>query len=96
MKNWSLNMRDGTDSINFDFETNDSRFLAEKLNSFLGVCGTMTSPASLVEELHFLRTGVEAKVASVYSAGNDPAEEERLTQILHSVTEVIEYVESEL
>lgn len=99
MKSWSLHMRDGNDSINFDFETNCSKTLAGKINSFLGVCGTMTSPdhdATLVDELYCLRAGIEAKVASVYSAGNDPSEEERLTQILHSVDEIINYVESEL
>ena len=99
MKSWSLNMRDGTDSINFDFETGSSKVLAEKISSFLNVCGHVTGDSegvSIADELYCIKAGIEEKITSVFSAGNDPAEEERLTDILHSVTEVIEYVESEL
>lgn len=98
MKNWSLNMRDGSDSINFDFETGSSKVLTEKISSFLNVCGHVTGEQepSIADELYCIKAGIEEKITSVFSAGNDPAEEERLTDILHSVTEVIEYVESEL
>ena len=98
MKSWSLHMRDGTDSINFDFETGSSKVLASKINSFLGVCGNVTGEQepSIADELYCIKAGIEEKITSVYSAGNDPFEEERLTDILHSVNEVINYVESEL
>jgi len=100
MKSWSLNMRDGTDSINFDFETGSSKVLASKINSFLNVCSNVTGEpeedVSIADELYCIRAGIEGKIASVFSAGNDPSEEERLTDILHAVNEVINYVESEL
>jgi len=96
MKSWSLHMRDGTDSINFDFETGSSRVLREKINSFLRVGGHSIEDISIADELYCVREGIENKITSVFSAGNDPAEEEGLTDILHSVNEVINYVESEL
>ena len=98
MKSWSLHMRDGNDSINFDFETNDSRFLAGKINSFLGVCGTMTPPdhdATLTDELYCLKAGVQEKLEAVCSSGNDPIEEERLGEVIARINGVINYVETE-
>ena len=99
MKSWSLHMRDGNDSINFDFETNDSRILAGKINSFLGVCGTVTSPnhdATLTDELYCLKEGVQDKLEAVCRSGNDPMEEERLEEVIARINGVINYVESEL
>ena len=99
MKSWSLHMREGSDSINFDFETNDSRILAGKINSFLGVCGTMTSPdhdATLTDELYCLKAGVQDKLEAVMNSGNDPMEEERLEEVIARINGVINYVESEL
>ena len=99
MKSWSLHMREGSDSINFDFETNDSRILAGKINSFLGVCGTMTSPdhdATLTDELYCLKEGVQNKLEAVMHSGNDPMEEERLEEVIARINGVINYVESEL
>ena len=99
MKSWSLHMREGSDSINFDFETNDSRILAGKINSFLGVCGTVTSPnhnATLTDELYCLKEGVQDKLEAVMNSGNDPMEEERLEEVIARINGVINYVESEL
>lgn len=38
MKNWNFSMRDGSNSINFDFDTNDPAVLQEKLQAFISVC----------------------------------------------------------
>ena len=100
MKSWSLHMREGSDSINFDFETNDSRILAGKINSFLGVCGITSSlPAqdvTLTDELYCLKEGVQDKLEAVCLSGNDPMEEERLEEVIARINGVINYVESEL
>ena len=99
MKSWSLHMREDSDSINFDFETNDSRILAGKINSFLGVCGTVTSPnhdATLTDELYCLKEGVQGNLEAVCHSGNDPMEEERLEEVIARINGVINYVESEL
>lgn len=98
MKNWNFSMRDGNSSINFDFESNDSMVIAGKINSFLGVCGTMTTPdheANLTDELYCLRSGVQEKLEAVCSSGNDPIEEERLGEVLGRINGVINYVETE-
>jgi hypothetical protein len=98
MKNWNLSMRDGSDSVSFDFETNLTSVLAEKINSFLNVCGHTTGEAqvSISEELRCIKEGISDKLTSVLNDGNDPKREQELEELFDAISQVISYVESEL
>ena len=97
MKNWNFSLRDGNDSVNIDFETNSTVRIQEKLNDFFQVAGVvMGSNASLSEELECMFSGVQDKYKTVCDSGEDPIQEDELSDLMEAFERVIYYVESQL
>jgi hypothetical protein len=101
MKNWNFSMRDGNESINFDFDSNEPTKVGSKLNDFFAVTGMAminnnSQFSSGVPELERWLENVLQKYRDVAKDGSDPSLEEELLDIQDAIERVIDYVESGL
>lgn len=101
MKNWNFSMRDGHDSINFDFDSNEPIKVSSKLNDFFAVTGMAminnnAQFGSSITELERWLEDVSQKYKKAVEDGMDPSLEEELLDIQDAMERVIDYVESQL
>lgn len=102
MKNWNFSMRDGNESINFDFDSNEPTKVGSKLNDFFAVTGmaminnNAQFGSSIVTDLENWQENISARYREVIEDGTDPSLEEELLDIQDAMERVIDYVESQL
>jgi len=101
MKNWNFSLRDGNDSFNMDFETNEPAKVGSKLNDFFAVTGMgmlkdNAQFGTIVSELESWQESINARYREVMEDGLDPSLEEELLDVQDAMEKVIDYVESQL
>lgn len=98
MRTWDFSMRNGSDSINFSFESDNATTIQEKTNVFFTSCAVRNSDEQdfNFETLNRVRNSVREEYEEVCGTGTSPLRENRLFEVLEAIETVIEYGEQEL
>ncbi len=105
MKNWNFSLRDGSDTVNIDFDTNSMTKVRDKLNNFFYLAGLGTlnagdpveSSASEIPAAHLkpMLADLQDEFELVSSQGTDPSKEYDLRELIDAFDIVLNYVESQ-
>jgi predicted DNA-binding protein (UPF0278 family) len=112
MKNWNFSLRDGSDTINIDFDTNSMTKVRDKLNNFFYLAGQGALKADdhvessadaddlnqyiLETHLKSVLENLQEEFREVLSQGTDPSKEDELGELIDAFERVLDYVESQL
>ena len=112
MKNWHFTLRDGSDTVNIDFDTNSMTKVRDKLNNFFYLAGLGTLNAEdhvessagaddmnqEILEFHLkpMLANLQDDFELVLSQGTDPSKEDELGDLIDAFERVLDYVGSQL
>jgi len=112
MKNWNFSLRDGSDTVNIDFDTNSMTKVRDKLNNFFYIAGQGALGANdhvessagaddmnqAIIEFHLkpMLENLQEEFREVLSQGTDPSKEDELGDLIDAFERVLDYVESQL